>query len=254
MKPNVKLLDRSKNNFIFFQLGLIAAMVTVLFILEFNFKDATIIKVNKIDMPFQDEEIFVYNPKVEKVSLSEKEPKILNEKLKLNKIYQNDFKQSEIEINDEFVEDNIHNNETFNNDKVINDSAKLVVKDDVFSKDKIYDFTESLPVFPACKGVALDQQKKCFEEQLRKEIYKNLIYPENDLYNEKEGAVFVQFIIDQNGLFTEINPIVNNRGTANMRKAVEVAVKKLPKITPAKHGGEFVKIRYTMPILFKITK
>lgn len=38
MKPNVEFPKKVKNSFIFFQLGLIATMLVVLFVLEFNFE------------------------------------------------------------------------------------------------------------------------------------------------------------------------------------------------------------------------
>ena len=41
MKANVDFPKRAKNSFIYFQVGLIATMLVVLFILEFNFKDGS---------------------------------------------------------------------------------------------------------------------------------------------------------------------------------------------------------------------
>ena len=41
MKANVDFPKRVKNSFIYFQVGLIATMLVVLFILEFNFKDGS---------------------------------------------------------------------------------------------------------------------------------------------------------------------------------------------------------------------
>jgi periplasmic protein TonB len=257
MKPNVKMLDKSKNSFIFFQLGLIAVMVTVLFVLEFNFKDEVKDVVANKYQPLIDETVFVYNPKVEAVAKIKTEPKILVEKQNVVNKFVNDFKKSDIEVNDDIIKETPHDivdnivSDATSNENTLNVGT---VDNNPIDANKIYDFTESLPMFPACKGVAEDQQKKCFDEQLRKEIYKNLKYPERDLQNEKEGSVFVQFIIDQKGNFTSINPIQNNRGTDDMRKAVEMAVKKLPKVIPAKQGGVDVKIRYTIPIVFKIAK
>ena len=39
MKTNVDFPKRAKNSFIYFQVGLIATMLVVLFILEFNFEN-----------------------------------------------------------------------------------------------------------------------------------------------------------------------------------------------------------------------
>jgi protein TonB len=47
MRPNVDFPKKAKNSFIFFQLGLIATMLAVLFALEFNFE----LKPKKADVP-----------------------------------------------------------------------------------------------------------------------------------------------------------------------------------------------------------
>lgn len=256
MKPNVKMIDKTKNSFIFFQLGLIAVMVTVLFALEFNFEVEENGVVAYNFPPFTEETVFVYNPKKEVAPKVKIEPAKQVVKQKVENKLINNFKESDLEVKDNVVKEqpNEENNNNVENATANKPNDLNIVDSSLKRDEKVYDFTETLPMFPACKGVPSDQQRACFDEELRKAIFKNLRYPEKDLNNDKEGSVFVQFIIDQNGNFTAINPIENNRGTADMRKAVESAVKKLPKIIPAKQGGRDVKMRYTIPITFKINK
>ena len=62
MKANVDFPKRVKNSFIYFQVGLIATMLVVLFILEFNFKDVSKPFSHVPDTGIYSEPIFVYNP------------------------------------------------------------------------------------------------------------------------------------------------------------------------------------------------
>jgi len=255
MKPNVKMIDKSKNSFIFFQIGLIAVMVTVLFVLEFNFKDVIPKETAKVFPVFPDDSVFVYNPKIEEVKVERNtETKVVKQTVQQK--FVNNFVKSDIEVKDDVIEEIPHDEPLDNvvdNSIPANPSNNGVTNSPV-DVNKVFVVVEELPMFPSCKGVSKEQQKACFDEQLRKAIFRNLKYPERDLEDRKEGTVYVQFIIDQMGNFTAITPVENNRSTADMKKAVESAVKKLPKIIPAKQGGRDVKIQYTMPITFKIAK
>lgn len=253
MKPNVKMIDKSKNSFIFFQLGLIATMITVLLVLEFNFKDEFKPIVEYKPPTFPEETVFTYNPRVE-TPIAKVEPKTTVIQNTVQPKFVNDFKATDDEVKDAVLvtpQDDLLINDVVDTNPTATPTEGIVSKP---TENNVYDFTEELPMFTACKGLSKEEQKKCFDAQLSKAITKNLVYPDSDLRSNTEGIVFVQFIIDQNGYFTAITPIVNNRSTEAMRKAVEKAVKKLPKIIPAKQGGNNVKIRYTVPVSFKISK
>ena len=62
MKANVDFPKRVKNSFIYFQVGLIATMLVVLFILEFNFKDGSKSTGYVPPIEISSEPTFVYNP------------------------------------------------------------------------------------------------------------------------------------------------------------------------------------------------
>ena len=258
MKPNVKMLDKSKNSFIYFQLGLIAVMVAVLFVLEFNFKTETPKETvsKRIDLP--DDIIFTYNPKV-------KTPKSEPRKLVMNKPVVkpvvkpkviDQFVETKKEVDDNIIKETAHqdSNTAISTENSQNENPVDTNAGNGGSEEKVFVVVEFLPRFPNCVNVSKEDQKACFDEQLKKEIFKHLKYPKRDLENQKEGTVFVQFIVDENGNFTSIKSAENNRATNDMRLAVETAVKKLPKIIPAKQGKKDVKITYTIPISFKINK
>lgn len=259
MKANVKMIDKSKNSFIYFQLGLIATMVAVLFVLEFNFEtiDKKMVYIDPSE-PVS-EKVYRYNPSKEIV----KSEPIKNNRLKevvkpvvLPKVI-NQFKETEEEVAKEIVSNSAHENFNTvpnNANESENQTENASNSSSVASKEEVFVSVEFLPKFTNCINVSKENQKECFDNALKNEINKYLIYPENDLRNGLEGTVFVQFIVDENGNFTSIKSVDNNRSTINMKKAVENAVKKLPKIIPARQGDNNVKVRYTMPITFKISK
>lgn len=107
-------------------------------------------------------------------------------------------------------------------------------------------------MFPACKGLDRDEQMKCFEAQMAKTVAKNTVYPEGDLEVGKQGRALVSFIIDETGKIVDVKAINNEFGTSEMRKAAELAVRKVQKLTPAKQGGKPVRIKYIIPVSFRI--
>jgi protein TonB len=258
MKPNVKMIDNSKNSFIYFQLGLIAAMVTVLFVLEFNFKTEVLKETTSTNVSFPEDVVFTYNPKLEETKTK---PRLVTKTIPIVKVVQpkiiNQFVKTEIEVNDDIIKDVSDQDSTVSDANPFTDQNANTVdgnSGNTGEEEKVFVVVEFLPRFPGCVNVSKESQKECFDAQLKKEIFKYLKYPERDLENKKEGTVFVQFIVDENGSFTSIKSAENNRATNDMRVAVENAVKKLPKIIPAKQGQKDVKVTYTIPISFKIGK
>jgi periplasmic protein TonB len=107
-------------------------------------------------------------------------------------------------------------------------------------------------MFKACKGLKRSEQKTCFDEQLAKAISKNLVYPNKDLANKRQGTAVVEFVIDEKGNITNVKTLDKNRATSAMQVAAEKAVSKLPKLEPTKQGDVVVKIKYVMPVSFKV--
>ncbi len=258
MKPNVKMIDKSKNSFIYFQLGLIATLVAVLFVLEINFETSTPINdIVKVDLP--DEEPFTTYVVLKETPKSEPRKTMVTKPIA--KVVQpkvvNQFKETKDNVDDNAIKNTSHqdtNPDVATTTDNTNPVDSTDSNDKGEKKDEVFVVVEFLPMFPSCKDISKEDQKECFDKALKKEIFKNLKYPEKDLENKTEGTVFVQFIVDENGNFTSIKSADNKRATNDMRIAVENAVKKLPKIIPAKQGKNDVKVTYTIPITFKINK
>jgi protein TonB len=65
-----------------------------------------------------------------------------------------------------------------------------------------------------------------------------------------EGKVFVQFVIDKDGSPSDIT-VLKGIGSGCDEEAVRV-IKNMPKWTPGKQRGRPVKVRMSLPIVFKL--
>ena len=251
MKANVDFPKRTKNSFIYFQVGLIAPMLVVLFILEFNFENKKY-KVKYIPTDEIPQEVaFVYNP----APVTKPQTIIKPLVVKVPKVAHT-FKVTKEEPKKEdsntkiASQDNLSDNQNNTNSNQIDnpgDAGKVTNPEppSIFT-------VEQLPMFPACKGLSREEQKACFDEQLAKVIVKHLVYPEDDLEEGKQGVAQVEFIIDENGAITNVVALNNKIASSDMQKAAEKAVKRVPKLIPAKQGDKPVRIKYSIPVVFKI--
>jgi protein TonB len=87
-------------------------------------------------------------------------------------------------------------------------------------------------------------------EGFGKYLQKNLKYPEQARRMNVEGKVFVQFVIDKDGLPTDIT-VLKGIGSGCDEEAVRV-IKNMPKWTPGKQRGRPVKVKMSLPVVFKL--
>lgn len=108
-------------------------------------------------------------------------------------------------------------------------------------EEVIYEPIESMPQYPGG------------EDAMKKYITRNLVYPPKAAKQKQEGRVILQFVIDQKGriinpeIFKGVNDDLNSSAMAVINKmAHEICWK------PGIQDGEPVKVKYTMPVTFKI--
>jgi len=83
-----------------------------------------------------------------------------------------------------------------------------------------------------------------------KHVQKNLKYPEQARRMGVEGRVFVQFVVDKDGNLTDVQ-ILKGIGSGCDEEALRV-VKSAPKWNPGKQRGRPVRVRMSIPIVFKL--
>jgi len=81
-------------------------------------------------------------------------------------------------------------------------------------------------------------------------VYKRLKYPESARKKGVQGRVIVQFVIDTEGKVTDVKIL---RGAHfELDREVLRVVSKSPKWTPGKQRGKLVRVKYAIPITFRL--
>ncbi|HXS38077.1 MAG TPA: energy transducer TonB, partial [Flavipsychrobacter sp.] len=81
-------------------------------------------------------------------------------------------------------------------------------------------------------------------------LSKNLHYPDAARENNIEGRVILQFVVNEDGVVSDIQ-VERGIGGGCDEEAVRV-LKAMPPWKPGKQNGKAVKVRYNLPISFKL--
>jgi periplasmic protein TonB len=88
------------------------------------------------------------------------------------------------------------------------------------------------------------------ERELLEYLAKNIKYPTIARENAIQGTVVIQFVVDKDGSVTEPT-VVREVGGGCDEEALRV-IKTMPRWIPGKQQGKPVKVRYTLPVKFKL--
>ena len=106
------------------------------------------------------------------------------------------------------------------------------------SDENVYVVVDKMPEFPGG------------DDEMSRWLSKNIQYPEFAIVNNIQGRVVCQFVINKDGKITDIQVV---RGVEASLDAEAVRVIRLmPNWTPGRKDGKNVKVRYTLPIRFKL--
>jgi len=103
----------------------------------------------------------------------------------------------------------------------------------------VYFLVEEMPMFRGSKG-----------EAFRDYVSENLRYPREAMEKGISGKIFVQFVVNREGLIEDVT-VVKSVDPLLDKEAIRV-VANSPAWTPGKQGGKCVKVRYTFPIVFTL--
>ena len=120
---------------------------------------------------------------------------------------------------------------------------KKVVKTNKTTKksganDKVYVVVEQMPSFPGG------------DSALSKYLLENVKYPVSALKAQKQGRVMVSFTVEKDGAISNVK--VSRSVTPSLDAAAVRAIKSMPKWSPGKQGGEFVRVKYNVPVTFRL--
>ncbi len=237
---------RSENSSLYFQIGLVLSLILAYLFIEIEIQSVTTDAVapkSRIDISEVYTQKFTIEKPVVLESVVQSKPKFVN---RFKPVVQTKPEDKEpVEMLTPTSEP------TTDRPTEPTEPAPEIIttpKPDFFERGAV----EESPTFMACANLKGVQRDICFNEQLKKFLMSNLKYPGRALDNGIEGSIAVQFIIDKNGNITSVKSLNSNHKDLE-NEALRV-VSKLPKMKPGRQGNEYVSVRYTVPISFKIPK
>lgn len=131
-----------------------------------------------------------------------------------------------------------------------------VVEEPAPKEDEIIMIAEQMPRFPGCEDQAgnNDAKKACADQKLLSFIYANIKYPPMAIEAQIEGTVVVSFVINKDGSVVDIKVLREPGGGCGKEttRIVKMMNKMSKKWTPGKQRGKPVRVRYNLPVKFKL--
>jgi TonB family protein len=108
-------------------------------------------------------------------------------------------------------------------------------------EEAVYGYAQEMPLYPG--GI----------DSLQQEIQNNIVYPEMEKENGIQGKVYVQFVVEKDGLMTNAKVVRGISGGPALSKAALDALNKAKhRWTPGKQNGKVVPVSMTIPIKFSL--
>jgi TonB family protein len=88
--------------------------------------------------------------------------------------------------------------------------------------------------------------------ELMKFLQKTIKYPRDAKEKDIQGTVYVAFVVEPDGSITNVQPTTGIDGYPSCSVEAVRAVSKMPKWNPGVQNGQKVRVRFTVPVKFKI--
>lgn len=92
------------------------------------------------------------------------------------------------------------------------------------------------------------------QEALSKFLMDNLKYPESAKQKNKEGTVYISFVVDETGNLLHPRAKYYDESSRLLVEEAERVVRAMPKWAPAKHKGKAVRCSVSLPVKFSLAK
>ena len=106
------------------------------------------------------------------------------------------------------------------------------------STEKTFEVVEQMPTFPGGDAA------------LMKYLSENIKYPKAAEKAGEQGRVVVNFIVEKDGAISNVNVVRSVTPTLDA-EAVRV-IKAMPKWVPGKQDGQSVRVKYNVPVSFRL--
>ena len=103
---------------------------------------------------------------------------------------------------------------------------------------KVFDIVEQMPEYPGGQAALFEY------------LSKNIKYPADAEKKKVEGKVFVTFVVDTDGKITDVS-LMRKVFPSLDAEAIRV-ISAMPNWIPGKQKGQVVRVKYTVPIMFRL--
>ncbi len=104
--------------------------------------------------------------------------------------------------------------------------------------NKVFDVVEEMPSFPGGQAA------------LMQFLSSNIKYPVVAQENGVQGRVIVGFVVEKDGSITDVK--VMRSVDPSLDREAQRVVKAMPKWKPGKQNGSAVRVKYTVPVVFRL--
>ena len=104
--------------------------------------------------------------------------------------------------------------------------------------EKVFDMVEQMPAFPGGMHESMVYLRK------------NIKYPTIAQENGTQGRVIIQFVVERDGTISDVR-VARGVDPYLDKEAVRV-VKSMPKWIPGKQNGKAVRVKFTVPVMFRL--
>ncbi|MCF8373640.1 MAG: energy transducer TonB [Bacteroidales bacterium] len=228
-KANHANLEKRRPFFI--QMGFVITLALVLMAFEWAVEKSAAKSFGGLTLSLMEEDM---------INTFRKEPEKVLERPKPKPIQFFDI----IDDKDDLVDDKLDfSSETDQDEKIV---INVQLDKEVGDEEIIFEVVEDMPVFRP----AINKNKLEGDMDLRRYVMKQAIYPEMARETGIEGKVWVEFIVDEKGKVTNVKLVRENDPLLD-NEALRV-VRALPDFSPGKQREKPVKVRYHVPINFKL--
>ena len=219
--PKASLEDKK---LVYVLMGLVLVLSICYVAFEWTEQEVTKYEVTE-DLAFIDEEIDIQQTTQE--TPPPPPPAPIQEVEVLN-VVEDDVEVEEIEINTEDDKDV---------EVVIAPPVEAPVEEE--EEEVIFMVVESMPEFPGG------------QQALFKYLAENVKYPVIAQENGIQGRVICQFVVNKDGSIVDV-VAVRSSGEASLDKEAIRVIKSMPKWKPGKQRGKPVRVKYTVPVNFRL--
>ena len=114
----------------------------------------------------------------------------------------------------------------------------IEVEEEEVDEQEIFQVVEEMPEYPG--GM----------QECMKFLGKNIKYPQISADNGVQGRVIVQFVVNKDGSI--VDPVVVRGVDPYLDKEALRVISMMPKWKPGKQRGKPVRVKYTVPVMFRL--